>query len=242
MALPLFHTDKALSEPGIRIELPETSSRHIVQVLRMKAGDRMLLTDGNGFLAEAEIFADNRKRCGVELIEVRSVPPCSPEITLAVSLLKNTARFEWLLEKAAELGIQQIIPLQCARSEKAAFKPDRCNSILVSAMLQSRQSHQTRLAAPMPLRQLLAAPDFTEKFLAHCLNERKRTNLASLIWPEPSAKRHLLMLIGPEGDFTPEEIALAAEHKCVEVSLGENRLRTETAAITAAVLLRQLSA
>lgn len=241
MVLPYFHSEQVGSDSGSRIVLDEPASKHIVQVLRMKAGERMLLTDGKGLEAEAVIVADDRKRCAVEVSAVRHVLPCSPEITLCVSLLKNTARFEWLLEKAAELGINHIVPIQCARSEKASFKKERFNSILMSAMLQSRQAYQTRLSEPQPLQALLSSSSgFSGIFMAHCLKGRSRTPLSLLLKPAMDRNARILMLIGPEGDFTPEEIMLAARQGCMEVSLGENRLRTETAAITAAVLLRQL--
>lgn len=243
MALPYFHSELLGSVSGSQLLLDETTSKHIVQVLRMKAGERLLLTDGKGLEAEAVIAVDDRKRCEVEISAVRHLPTCSPEITLCVSLLKNTARFEWLLEKAAELGINQVIPVHCTRSEKASFKKERFNSILVSAMLQSRQAHQTRLAEPQLLQDLLShLSGYTQKLIAHCLNDRQRTPLSLLLKPDRDRNARILMLIGPEGDFTPEEIAEAVKKGCEEVSLGENRLRTETAAITAAVLLRQYSA
>jgi 16S rRNA (uracil1498-N3)-methyltransferase len=241
MALPCFHIDLAAFEPGARLVLPETTSRHLVQVLRMQPGNALLLTNGQGSLAEAEVEHADRKHCRVLVRLVNRVTRPGPMVTLAVSLLKNAARFEWLLEKAAELGIIEIIPLVCARSEKTAFRRDRLNNILISAMLQSQQAYQTNLSEPRRLQELVADTQYHLKYLAHCSDTRTRFSLTSVIKDNPGLNASRLILIGPEGDFTPEEIGLAADNGFVEVSLGETRLRTETAAITACVLLSRLA-
>ncbi|HNL66826.1 MAG TPA: RsmE family RNA methyltransferase, partial [Ferruginibacter sp.] len=136
MALPFFYKED-IAAGAEQVILDEDTSKHIVQVLRMQNGEQLQLTDGKGNLFTGVITDNNRKRCAVGILQTTNLQPQTRKISIAISLLKNTSRFEWFLEKATEIGVSEIIPLVCARTEKTAFKYDRMKSILVSAMLQS---------------------------------------------------------------------------------------------------------
>ncbi len=216
--------------------LEEDSSKHIISVLRMQVGEEMMLTDGKGARATAVITDDHRKKCAVRILHLDRIPGRRPRVTLAVSPLKNAARFEWLLEKATELGVTAIIPLICDRTEKAHLRKDRLTGILVSAMLQSRQSWLPELPDPMPFPEYISGIGKMDalKFIAHCEEGEKAELRSVLTVGDPDR----VILIGPEGDFTHQEIEAALHAGTVPVSLGHTRLRTETAAIYAASLLR----
>lgn len=232
MALPFFYkSDVDLSATDVVLD--EASSKHVVQVLRMQNGEQLQLTNGSGNLFTTEITDDNRKRCAVKIINATSQQQPACKITIAISPVKNTTRFEWFLEKATEIGVTEIIPLICERTEKTAFKADRLKSIQVSAMLQSQQCWLPLLHEPTKFKQLVESSAQQQKFIAHCVDGAKR-NLTDLNNEVLSAK---IILIGPEGDFTSGEIELAMQHHFSAVSLGNTRLRTETAGVVAATLL-----
>lgn len=234
MQAPFFYTDSF--SPGITtLSLDEENSRHAVQVLRLTKGDPLLITDGKGHLLSAKIIDDHRKHCQVIIETAEFIPRVNKQVTLAISILKNRNRFEWLLEKITELGVARIIPLLCARTEKESLRMDRMEAVLISALLQSRQ---------VWLPELKAAVNFNaigewklplgSNYIAYCeevpkkpLGGELRTNTA------PNS----LICIGPEGDFTPSEYALALEENFIGVSLGTTRLRTETAGVAAVSLL-----
>jgi len=233
MALPFFYLPDY--KPGQELlELEEETSKHIVQVLRMKKGELLQLTDGKGNLLTAEITEGHKKKTLVKVIDTKTNPPESKEITIAISLVKNTNRFEWFLEKATEIGVANIIPLICTRTEKTHFRYDRMNSILVSAMLQSQQSWLPKLHEPISFNKSMDSLSAAQKFIAHCLEENKRDLKEILQSNQPSQ----LTLIGPEGDFTGQEIQQALARQYTPVSLGPSRLRTETAGVVAAVLMK----
>lgn len=231
MSLPFFYHDH--SDPSqTDWLLGEDSSRHIVQVLRMQAGDRLLLTNGKGDQWTVEIRDAHKKHCRVQVEDHRQLPRSERRLTLGVGLLKNASRMEWLLEKATEMGVHRIVPLITHRTVKEKFRLDRMQGILVSAMLQSQQCWMPELPEPMPLsdfwKQSFLEP-VAARYIAHCLPEPRQA-----WWSQPlSAKGDALLLIGPEGDFTPEEIEDALAAGAIPVSLGSNRLRTETAAMAA---------
>lgn len=216
--------DKDRSE----IDLDEDNSRHIVQVLRMGAGEEMQLTDGKGTLLTARITAAHKKKCRVVVQSVTIHPPPERQVSLAISPLKNGSRFEWFLEKATEIGVREIIPLLCDRTERQHLRPDRLHNILVSALLQSQQTWLPVLWPLTEYRQLLARRD--DRRLIAWLGESAAT------LPVPD-RQSTLILIGPEGDFTPGEAADAMSNGYLPVTLGKNRLRTETAGVVAATLL-----
>ncbi len=231
MALPFFYINHYSAGQKL-ITLDEDTSRHIVQVLRMKAGEELHLTDGKGNLLTCGIEDANKRHCRVAIKAIRQMEQGTAKVSVAISLLKNANRFEWFLEKATEIGVREIIPLVCDRTEKEKFRYDRMQGICISAMLQSRQCWLPVLNEPMAFREVagLAAD---RKFIAYCEDGNKQELGAGSV--DPSA--HQLILIGPEGDFTPAEINLALQHEFIPVSLGKTRLRSETAGVAAAVLL-----
>ena len=207
MSLPVFYIETASTVNDI-ITLPEEASKHIIQVLRKQVGEQVLLTDGMGNLLTAEIINDHKKKCGVRITQAQHTPAPDRKITIAISLLKNASRFEWFLEKATEIGIQSIIPLLCERTEREHFRYDRMKSILTSAMLQSQQSWLPVLHQPVGYEQLFRQEEIiniSQKFIAHCM-EDARLNLQEEVQASQPSQ---IILIGPEGDFTPVEIETA---------------------------------
>ena len=232
MALPFFYKEDLVAS-GTDVVLDEATSKHVVQVLRMQNNEQLQLTNGRGDLFTAEITDNNRKRCSTRILQTTNSKPQTTNICIAISPIKNNTRFEWFLEKATEIGVTEIIPLLCTRTEKIVFKFDRMKSILVSAMLQSQQCRLPVLHEPAKFNELVKSSVQQQKFIAHCMDDAKR-NLTDLNNESLSSK---IILIGPEGDFTPDEIELALLNNFSAVSLGETRLRTETAGIVAATLL-----
>ena len=231
MQLPFFYVEPgAANEPAF--ELNEENSRHIVQVLRMKEGESLHLTDGNGQFLTARIVNESKRHCRVEVLDREFSAPRERKVTIGVSLLKNTSRFEWFLEKATEIGISRIVPLICKRTEKEKFRPERLKGICVSAMLQSRQAWLPLLEEAVYYDKALDGMEAEKKFIGYCDTTVER-NLLSTLGPFG----HSSILIGPEGDFTPQEFQLARQRGFQPVSLGQTRLRTETAGIVSAVLL-----
>jgi 16S rRNA (uracil1498-N3)-methyltransferase len=231
MQLPFFYTanyDASQKE----IVLDEDTSRHVIQVLRMQKGQQIILTDGKGTVLTTSITGDHKKHCTVQVDSFSSEARKGNTVTIGISLVKNNNRFEWFLEKATEIGITQVIPLICERTEKQKFRSDRMHSILVSAMLQSRQSWLPILHEPIDYKLLFRQEEVAaipNRFIAHCIDENRSV---------PVSATNTIILIGPEGDFTMPEIELAIANHFVPVTLGETRLRTETAAIVAATLLK----
>jgi 16S rRNA (uracil1498-N3)-methyltransferase len=233
MTLPFFYIEDISSG---NIVLNEETSKHIVQVLRMQNGEQLQLTNGKGTLFTAEITDNNRKRCTVHIIQTTTQPRPTTSISIAISLVKNNSRFEWFLEKATEIGVTEIIPLICTRTEKQHFRHERMNGILVSAMLQSQQTWLPVLQEPVKFADCVNKACQQQKLIAHCEAENNKVQLSSLL---PTTATSRLILIGPEGDFTNEEITLALNNAFTPVALGDTRLRTETAGLVSAVLLTQ---
>ncbi|MFT3979785.1 MAG: 16S rRNA (uracil(1498)-N(3))-methyltransferase [Ferruginibacter sp.] len=235
MALPFFYREDITGDDAT-ITLDEDTSKHVVQVLRMQVGEKIKLTDGKGNVFVAGITVENRKKCEVTILEKSTVSrPQQAMVTLAISPLKNNSRFEWFLEKATEIGVSEIVPLLCERTEKPQLKPERLKSILVSAMLQSQQAWLPVLQPVQKFTQYVQSVDASvTKLIAHCLEEEKKSIKDIALSPE------IVMLIGPEGDFSKKEIELALQQGYTAVTLGETRLRTETAGLVAAVLLVSL--
>ena len=232
MPLPFFYIPSPI-ELEEAIQLDEETSRHISGVLRMKKGETLQLTDGKGYLAIAEIVDDHKKKCIVRIQKANTQQRRSRCITIAISLTKNSNRFEWFLEKATEIGINEIIPMICERTEKEKFRMDRMQNILVSAMLQSQQTWLPVLSHPVSFTDIIQTSSHQKKFIAHCMDNEK-----SKLQDLTNADQTKIILIGPEGDFTPSEINSAIQHLFLAVTLGESRLRTETAGVVAATLLQ----
>lgn len=203
----------------------------------MQKDESLNLTDGKGNIVRAFISDPHKKHCRVVVEATGFRPAPMPKVIIGISLLKNSSRFEWFLEKAAELGINEIIPLLCERTEKEKFRQDRLEGILTSAMLQSEQCWKPVLHSPIDYELLFRQEEIattSQKFIAHCLNSQKMELNGKLLREE--GRR--LILIGPEGDFSEREIEMALSHDFIPVSLGNTRLRTETAGMVAATILR----
>ena len=229
--MPTFFSAENLDINSV-LQLDEETSKHIVQVLRMKKGEEVRLTNGKGIMANSEIEDDHKKKTLVRVKNLSHFDPPARKNAIAISLLKNASRFEWFLEKATEIGVSSIFPIICERTEKQHFRFDRMKNILISAMLQSQQAWLPELSEPQQFKTIVDQPSQDEKFIAHCI-ELDKKELRNEIRRKSSA----IILIGPEGDFTKNEIDLALKNNFVAVSLGETRLRSETAGIVAASYL-----
>jgi 16S rRNA (uracil1498-N3)-methyltransferase len=235
MELPVFYA-KALSPAATSYTMDEPTSKYCIQVLRRENGQQVLLANGRGHKFTALITDDNRKKCVVKIEQCETVPAPAPALRIAIAFTKNASRIEWFLEKATEIGIQTIIPLLTQRTEKEKFKAERLENILVAAMLQSQQYYLPELAAPVAFDKLVQQSEVPQLFIAHCLPEQK-VHLQQAMEPG----KDTLLLIGPEGDFTPPEVNLALERGFKPVSLGNTRLRTETAGVVACVLMNAVN-
>ena len=215
--------------------LCEEESKHCVRVLRLKAGDELHITDGRGNLHRCRIVEAHQHHCTVEVIETKSEYEKLPySLTMAVAPTKNIDRFEWFLEKATEVGISRVVPIECDHSERRTIKYDRELRVITSAVKQSLKAYHPQLDELTPLRKLIAEPFEGQKFIAHCdPNSEERLFLPAII----KKNENILILIGPEGDFSPEEIKFALENGFKPISLGTQRLRTETAAVVATVMV-----
>jgi 16S rRNA (uracil1498-N3)-methyltransferase len=229
MALPFFYQAEIVAASSII--LSEETSKHCVQVLRMKEGERMQLTDGKGNAYIAAITKSDKKHCTVAIESTSFLPPPTRQISMGISLLKNANRFEWFLEKATEMGISEIIPLLCSRTERQHFRHDRMQSIVIAAMLQSQQVWLPILHEPTNVASVIETSSKQQKLVAHC-EESNKAIISGL-----DIANDTQILIGPEGDFSITEIELALQHNYQPVSLGNTRLRTETAGVVAAALL-----
>lgn len=210
--------------------LPESDSRHCSKVLRMKAGDSIEVIDGKGHRYTCVIDDPHPKHTIVHVTATETIPlSWQQEIIVAVAPSKHMDRMEWLVEKLTEIGVNRIIPLLCARSERKEINTERLEKIAVSAMKQSLKAVLPVIEPMTPFKQAIAAIATEQKFIAYCDRTIPRRLLAGEYIPGKSAA----ILIGPEGDFSPDEIKLALDSSFAPVSLGNNRLRTETAALSA---------
>ncbi len=211
--------------------LSADESRHAVKVLRLGQGDHLDLVDGRGTLYSAVIERADPRGCVLRIEgETRGFGARGYRLVMGVAPTKNGDRFEWFLEKATEVGIDVVVPLECANSERRVFRPDRAEKVLISAMKQSLKATLPELAPLTPFRELVGRPFEGVKLIAHC-REGARVPITEALPRGGDA----LVLIGPEGDFTSEEVALAVRHGFIPISLGSSRLRTETAALTSVV-------
>ncbi len=211
---------------GDTYELDEKESKHSVRVLRLGIGDGVVLVDGRGGWYEAAIEDDHPRRCKLKILSHKpNYLPLLYGLHLAVSPTKNMDRFEWLLEKATEIGITEITPLICHRTERKLVKMERLERILVSAMKQSLKAFKPTLHSPVPLDQFLIRETDGVKGIAHCYTT-KRYAVTEL-----GRAENYTLLVGPEGDFTEKEVKLALKGGYSPFHLGQSRLRTETAAV-----------
>ncbi len=230
MALPFFY-EAILPAAGSHFTVSEETSRHCIQVLRMKTGEVLRLTDGKGNSCEAVIVSEDKKKMVVVAGKIHFTPAGKQKISIAIALLKNANRFEWFLEKATEIGVAEIQPLITQRTEHSRFRMDRMQGIVTAAMLQSQQVWLPMLHEPVLFENCIKLSQAQQKLIAHCEEESKQVIRDLPVIPDTQ------ILIGPEGDFTPQEIQSALSKGYLPVSLGDTRLRTETAGVLAGALL-----
>jgi len=211
-------------------------SKHIIKVLRKKNGDELWITNGSGYLFEAKIINDNIKKCEVELISSKKTHAKSHWLHMAVAPTKMNDRFEWFIEKATEIGVDEITPIICDRSERKVLKLERMQRVLESAMKQSLQTYLPKLNEPTHLNEFLEQTVGGLQFIAHC-EDSERHELKRRVL----ADQNITILIGPEGDFSPDEIKTAMKKGYAPVSMGKTRLRTETAAIVACTIVASIN-
>ncbi|MDD4108175.1 MAG: 16S rRNA (uracil(1498)-N(3))-methyltransferase [Prolixibacteraceae bacterium] len=214
---------------GNNIILNSTESKHVIKVLRLVKGDIIGLTDGKGGLYKAEITIADSAKCGLNIIEIqKEFEKRNFYLHMAVAPTKNIDRFEWFLEKSTEIGIDEITPLLTEHSERKIIKPERLEKVIIAAMKQSLKAYKPKLNELTPFRKIIAANSFEEKYIAHCYDGEKQ-GLKTIA----GKGKNILILIGPEGDFSTDEIKVARETGFTEISLGNSRLRTETAGVVA---------
>jgi 16S rRNA (uracil1498-N3)-methyltransferase len=226
--MQLFFND-TLTEGSKSLTFDKIESRHIVKVLRKKEGDVLDITNGNGLSFKAIIFDASEKHCSVNIESFEVKQKSHPYyLHIAIAPTKNLDRLEWFLEKATEIGIDEITLLLCDRSERKVIKPERLEKILIAAAKQSLHFHTPVLNPLTTFKDFISKTQTGEKLIALCENETKIPLKQAV-----KVKQNALILIGPEGDFSPQEIQAAKKSHFIPVSLGESRLRTETAGIVA---------
>lgn len=210
--------------------LPESESGHAIRVLRMHKGDELTVVDGRGNVYTCRLVDENHRKAAVEIVNAAKRPPVwNHPITIAVAPTKNVDRMEWLVEKLVEVGVDRIVPVRCRRSERKDIKRERLEKIAVSAMKQSLKAVLPQVSETISFKDFISGCDASQRFMGYCDDECERKNLACEYNPSAS----VAMLIGPEGDFAPEEVEMAIRTGFVPVTMGDNRLRTETAALMA---------
>ena len=221
--MQLFYTEQ-IDE---KISLSNEENKHIVKVLRKNVGDKINIINGKGFLFIAEIEEIKKNIVSLKVIKKeKKEKQHKYNLHLAIAPTKNINRFEWFLEKATEIGINEITPIICSRSERKKINLERCNKIIISAVKQSMKFYRPKLNSPKSFIDFIDNEYPVEKHIAHCLNQKKHKLSKS------ESSSHLI-LIGPEGDFSENEISLAINKKFKPTTLGNSRLRTETAGVVA---------
>lgn len=214
---------------GAEVTLDETESKHAIRVLRLNSGSKVQIIDGKGGFYEAEITDANPKKCRLSIVKsTLDFGKKDFHLHIAIAPTKNNDRFEWFLEKATEIGIDEITPLLTSHSERKTINPERFEKILVSAMKQSLKAWLPKLNILTSIKELVTSNKTENRFIAYC-DDIQKIHLKDLA----EKGKDILILIGPEGDFSPEEIQMAMKNGFKVVSLGEARLRTETAGIVA---------
>ena len=225
--MQLFY-NRDIKQNDITFTFDKEESKHIVKVLRKKEMDTIHITNGLGYLFISEIILASEKKCQVKITDTKFFEPTNYQLHIAVAPTKLNDRFEWFLEKATEIGIHEITPILCDHSERKVYKIDRAEKILQAAMKQSLQYYLPKINEPIPFSEFIAKEYLSDNYIAHC-EELDRKSFQKTI----KEKENILILIGPEGDFSKKEINKAILKKFTPVTLGNTRLRTETAAIVA---------
>ena len=220
-------------------ELPSDEAMHAMRVLRLKGGDELFLMDGSGCFYRARVTIAATRNCYYEILEtLPQQPQWKGRLHLAIAPTKMLDRIEWMLEKATEVGIDEVSFLNCAFSERKLLKLPRLEKIVISAVKQSRKAWKPVLHEMIPFKKFIAAHQEGPRYIAHCYDEIPRTYLFDELRRQD--RDDALVLIGPEGDFSIEEVRMAVEAGFISVNLGTSRLRTETAGLSA-VMMMQLS-
>ena len=225
--MQLFY-NPTITESTEVFSFDKEESKHIIKVLRKKDTDLLYVTNGLGFLFKTEITLASDSKCTVKIISFEKATPSKFKLHLAVSPTKMNDRYEWFLEKATEIGVQEITPIICDHSERKVINNERFDKILLTAMKQSNELYIPKLNPAITFKEFIKLKNEGVKLIAHC-EETNKKSLKSVLKPNED----YIILIGPEGDFSEKEIALALENDFTAVSLGNTRLRTETAAIVA---------
>ncbi|MBP6556943.1 MAG: 16S rRNA (uracil(1498)-N(3))-methyltransferase [Flavobacterium sp.] len=225
--MQLFY-NPSISETVSSFVFDKEESKHIIKVLRKKEGDILFVTNGLGFLFQTEITIASDNKCTVKINSFEQQEEPKFHLHLVVAPTKMNERYEWFLEKATEIGIQEITPIICEHSERKVIKTDRFQKILESAMKQSLNFYLPQLNEPISFKDFIKKEKNGQKFIAHCEETDKKS-----LKNELKSNEDVTILIGPEGDFSVKEIQSALEQNYIPVSLGQTRLRTETAAIVA---------
>ena len=229
----LFYEPDILTNGGT---LSEDESKHCVKVLRHQNGDAIRIIDGKGSRVTATITEASSKACRVKIESGETEPPPPQQCHIAIAPTKSSDRFEWFLEKSTETGIDRITPLLCRQSERKQIKPQRLDRVITAATKQSLRMWRPQMEEMTPIKDFLQR-DFPDaaKFIAYCETEDRKELVDEL--KKTAEEKEIVVLIGPEGDFSEEEISLAKEKGFIPVSLGPNRLRTETAGIAACMIV-----
>lgn len=230
-SLPLFYTENFSSG-----SLDTEDSKHCARVLRLVTGDHIKITDGKGQIAEASLMNADPKACTFRIVNQTSAPAKNFSVHLAIAPTKNADRIEWMVEKCVEIGVETISFIQCKTSERKSINMERIEKITINAMKQSQHYWLPKLNAMLPLEQFIRQSNEHSKFIAH-VDDKNPDHLKSLAKPGSN----YLILIGPEGDFTSTELESARSAGFQKVSLGPNRLRTETAGLTAVMILNLIN-
>ncbi len=225
--MQLFY-NSSISENEKLFVFDKEESKHIIKVLRKKESDILFVTNGLGYLFKTEIALASDSKCTVNILSFEKQEPSKYHLHLAVAPTKMNERYEWFLEKATEIGIQEITPIICEHSERKIIKIDRFQKIIESAMKQSLHYYVPKLNEPITYKEFIRKEFSGQKFIAHCEETDKKS-----LKKELKTNENILILIGPEGDFSVKEIQMALDNKFIPVSLGMTRLRTETAAMVA---------
>ncbi len=225
--MQLFYNSD-ISENTDSFFFDKEESKHIIKVLRKKDGDLLYVTNGKGCLFTTQIILASDAKCTVEIIKTEQNELPKYQLHLAVAPTKMNDRYEWFLEKATEIGVSEITPIICEHSERKIVKTDRYDKIILSALKQSNQLFLPKLNEPIAFSEFIKKEFNGQKFIAHC-EETDKKSLKDLLLPA----QNILVLIGPEGDFSTKEIMEAIQLNFIPVALGNTRLRTETAAIVA---------
>ncbi len=218
--------------------LPKEESKHAIKVLRLQAGDLLAISNGIGDIFTAKVVFPNQKKCEVTIFETEHFEPKKHKIHIAVAPTKLNDRYEWMLEKMTEMGVDEITPIICSRSERKVIKLERMERIIVSAVKQSWKAYMPVINEPVKYSEFIKTGKFEQQFIAHCNggcgSEAHLKNMAN-------TNSSIGVLIGPEGDFTETEVSLATENGWLKTGLGSARLRTETAALVACFTLNLIN-